>query len=257
MTVALKAKTNNLVRTVESFRVVLDDGHETTVHVAKYPAGKVLPRVVLFDEETNLLDWCENNDVQDAVSGGFFLRGEGKPLGEKWIKGKQQETVPFASPWSYSRGAVYISPVGGISVAPRYLLPQQPVSDLLQAGPLLVQEGKPVVVDGEDAEGFSAAAHQFDTDITDGRYPRSAIGVNNDTIFAIACDGRDRNEAGLTFGEFAEVLAELGISEALNLDGGSSSTLIAGGELQNHPRSDDMLFERGRPIYSAIVFEKA
>jgi len=50
----------------------------------------------------------------------------------------------------------------------------------------------------EDAEGFSAGAGQFDSDITDGRYPRAALGISRDVFVVVACDGRrSRVDAGL------------------------------------------------------------
>jgi Phosphodiester glycosidase len=69
----------------------------------------------------------------------------------------------------------------------------RPAGDLVQAGPLLVAGGV-VVFDGrEDREGFSAGAGQFDSDITEGRYPRAALGISEESIVAVACDGRRSN----------------------------------------------------------------
>ena len=68
--------------------------------------------------------------------------------------------------------------------------PSRPRSDLLQAGPLLVREQTPLS-DPDDTEGFTAGAEQFDSDITNGRYPRAALGVSNDEVIALAC-GEDR-----------------------------------------------------------------
>lgn len=256
MALLAQHKTNvSLKKTYYSFRTRLEDGAETTVHVAKYTRQAVRPRIKLFEEETCLLDWCVQNGVENALVGGFFLREAHKPLGDMWIDGIRQPSVSFLSPWHHSRGSLYVSPVGGVSIAPRYLLPQRPPSDLLQAGPLLVQNGQPVIVEGEDPEGFSEGAAQFDNDITEGRYPRAAIGTNRGYIFSVACDGRGEDEAGLSLREFARLLSEIGVSDALNLDGGSSTTLIAEGELRNKPRSTICKFERGRPVYSAIVLE--
>lgn len=52
---------------------------------------------------------------------------------------------------------------GAVRIGPRPEFGAEPRGDLLQAGPLLVQGGRPVYADGEDREGFSAAAHQFDS----------------------------------------------------------------------------------------------
>ncbi len=106
-----------------------------------------------------------------------------------------------------------------------------------------------------DSEGFSAGSHQFDSDITAERHPRAAIGLTEDRILAVACDGRSRTEAGMTLEEMGEVLAALGARSAMNLDGGGSTTLIAGGRLRNRPRAGVNRPEPGgRGIATAIVF---
>ena len=51
---------------------------------------------------------------------------------------------------------------------------------------------------------------QFDSDITVGRYPRAALGINRDWILAVACDGRGPHDAGMTLRELAELMVTLG-----------------------------------------------
>jgi hypothetical protein len=43
---------------------------------------------------------------------------------------------------------------------------------------------------GRTLEGFSAGSGQFDSDITDGRYPRAALGLGADELIAVASEGR-------------------------------------------------------------------
>ena len=57
-------------------------------------------------------------------------------------------------------------------------------------------------------------------------------------MFAVACDGRSRHDAGLTLEELAALMAALGCVTALNLDGGGSTSLVSGGRLRNRPRGD-------------------
>ena len=79
---------------------------------------------------------------------------------------------------------------GEVRLARRDELPAKPRGDLLQAGPLLVRDGAPCFDRALDAEGFSAGQAQFDSDITDGRHPRAALGLAEDRLVAVACDGR-------------------------------------------------------------------
>ena len=60
-------------------------------------------------------------------------------------------------------------------------------------------------------------------------HPRTAIGIDRDThrLLLLVVDGRQRFSRGYTMVELAEMMMELGADEALNLDGGGSSTMVA------------------------------
>jgi Phosphodiester glycosidase len=240
---------------VEQMRVTLHDGARTTVHVASYELAAFAPRVVVLERAVPLVRWCREQGVRNAVVGGFFQRPEYSPLGQLWTAGERRDHVPFDAPWGDVRAAVEL--IGGaVRIARRDELAADPRGDLLQAGPLLVAGGEATVIDGEDLEGFSAGSRQFDSDITDGRYPRAALGIGGDRIIALACDGRTHGDAGMTLAELAGLMVGLGVSDALNLDGGGSASLVHGGRLRNRPREEhgvDLL--EGRAVATAIVFE--
>ena len=65
--------------------------------------------------------------------------------------------------------------------------------------------------------------------------PRSAIGIGKDEkLYLIAVDGRKPDySVGLTLKELAEILKKLDLQEAINLDGGGSTTLVADGGIIN------------------------
>ena len=74
-------------------------------------------------------------------------------------------------------------------------------------------------------------------------------------MFAVACDGRSRHDAGLTLEELAALMAALGCATAMNLDGGGSTSLVSGGRLRNRPRGAwDAPEVGGRPVSTALVF---
>jgi len=197
--------------------------------------------------------WCRRNGVRHAIVGGFFVRPRNEPLGQLRIDGRLVPHVPFLDPWGALRACVHID--GGIRIARRPDLPEEPDGDLLQAGPLLVARGASVI-DGQDAEGFRAGAVQFDSDISDGRHPRCALALTDDALLAVACDGRHDDEAGMTLGELADELVELGAHSALNLDGGGSASLVIDGELVNRPREQHGIeLLDGRPIATLLVLE--
>jgi Phosphodiester glycosidase len=239
---------------VVSLRRWLGDGASTTLYVAAFPLAAVRVRVALLDGQESLVRWCRRSGAANAIVGGFFIRPGNTPLGELRMGGEPRATVPFAPPWDGRRACVHIGPAG-LTIARRPELPAQPGGDLLQAGPLLVRGGAAVVT-GADDEGFSAGAHQFDSDISAGRYPRCALALTRDRLLAVACDGRHSDDAGLTLGELAEALVGLGAHSALNLDGGGSASLVCDGELVNRPREEHGIeLLEGREIATALVFD--
>ncbi len=242
-------------------RLTLDDGSATTAHVVVLPLDRTRVRVVRLPALTPLQQWCEQQGVAEAIVGGFYVRAApahpsdaptGLPLGEVRIGGEAQAAFPVLAPWCDVRACLHVDGPT-VRAARRDELPADPAGDLLQAGPLLVRDGE--VVDGDD-EGFSAGAEQFDSDITAGRHPRAAIGTDGERVFALACDGRAADEAGLSIPELARAMRELGARDALNLDGGGSTSLVSGGLLRNTPREGlDRPLLGGRAIATAIVFD--
>jgi hypothetical protein len=239
---------------VTTLRPRLEDGRTTALHVAAFPLGTTGVRVARIDRPESLVRWCRRTGAAHAIVGGFFVRPGNAPLGELRIGGAAAEHVPFTAPWGALRACVHVGPDGSVAIARRPELTAAARGDLLQAGPLLVAGGASVVT-GEDDEGFTAGAHQFDSDISDGRHPRCALALTGTHVLAVACDGRAPEDAGLTLAELADVLVGLGARSALNLDGGGSASLVCHGELVNRPREQhgiDLL--DGRAIATALVF---
>jgi hypothetical protein len=235
-------------------RVLLSDGRRTTVYVAAHDSARTEVRVSVLRGQARLAEWCARRGVGEAMVGGFFTRPAGVPLGEVRTRGVERRHVPFDAPFADVRTCLHVDG-GRARISPRDALPATPRGDLLQAGPLLVAHGAPVYDRGGDPEGFSAGARQFDSDITDGRHPRAALGLAAGRVLAVVCDGRSRHDAGLTLAELAALMAALGAETALNLDGGGSTSLVSGGRLRNRPRRD---FEDpepgGRPVSTALAF---
>jgi hypothetical protein len=238
-------------------RLELDDGRFTTAHVARWSLARTRVRVERLPAQQRVVEWCAASGCPDAVVGGFYTRPAGMPLGELRLAGTAVDHVPFAQPWHATRASLHVNG-SGVRIDRRDALDPEPAGDLLQAGPLLVQGGAVVCVDGDDAEGFSAAAHQFDSDITAQRHPRAAIGVSADAILALVADGRSRADAGLTLGELARAMAGLGALAAMNLDGGGSASLVCDGHLRNRPRErHGVKLAGGRAVTTVIAFDTA
>ena len=66
--------------------------------------------------------------------------------------------------------------------------------------------------------------------------PRTALGYNVQKLILIVADGRRTGySTGLSLYRLASFLIELGATEAINLDGGSSSTFVVDGKVVNRP----------------------
>lgn len=236
-----------------SFRAQLDDGLATTVHVVAYDLAVTTARVVALTRPEPLRKWCARARVRHALVGGFFSTTTGEALGELRVAGIRRPSIPFTPPWGELRSCVHIDG-GEVRIGRRPDLPAAPRGDLLQVGPLLVRDGAAILMDGADPEGFGATVEQFDSDITAGRHPRAALGVADGFLLAVACDGRGPDDCGLTLVELAELMASLGATIAINLDGGGSTSLVCDGRLVNRPREQDGTeIPGGRPVVTALT----
>jgi hypothetical protein len=230
-------------------------GDETTVYLTRHPLPATRLSVICFPGPTRLDHWCAATGHPEAIVAGFFVRDPYRPLGEVRIGGSVVEHEPVTAPWGERRACVHVD--GSVRLAARGDIAAEPGGDLVQAGPLLVHDGRAVIGD-DDREGFSAGAGQFDSDITVGRYPRSALGVGDDELLAVCCDGRRSGvDAGLELGEVARLMLSFGAREAINLDGGGSATLVHRGHLLNRPYSNyDQPAPESRPVVTALLFER-
>ena len=239
---------------VRSVRLELADGARTMVHVARHDARRTELRVAVLRGQARLEPWCAARGYDEALVGGFFVRPDGRPAGRGPHARRRAPLVPFAAPWDDVRACVHVR--GGVaSIAPRDELPAAPRGDLLQAGPLLVRDGAPVFRRADDAEGFSAGMAQFDSDITDGRYPRAALGLADGKLFAVACDGRSRHDAGLTLEELAALMAALGCAtRSTSTAAARRRWSAAAGCATARAAAGSGPSSGGRPVSTALLF---
>ena len=109
------------------------------------------------------------------------------------------------------------------------------VQSAISGGPTLVRQGKPFPINGSQA-----------------RHPRSAIGWNDSSFFLVVVDGRQPSlSVGMSLGELATYMINLGCDEAMNLDGGGSSTMWVYGQVINSPCQG-----HERPMANALVLSR-
>ncbi len=100
---------------------------------------------------------------------------------------------------------------------------------VMGGGPLLVRDNR--IVLNAQLEGFS-------TNFIQGAAPRTVAGKMADGTWILATIHDRAGGRGPTLGETAQIMQQLGAVDALNLDGGSSSSFYLGGQLLNRsPRT--------------------
>jgi uncharacterized protein (TIGR03382 family) len=113
----------------------------------------------------------------------------------------------------------------GSVVAPADLPPF--ATDVISGRPQVVRAGVvPTTFDCGDADVIACQ-----------RGPRSALGLSDDNrrLWLVAVDGWQPTSAGMTAAEVGRFLRDRGVRDAMLLDGGGSSTLVAAGALLNRP----------------------
>lgn len=130
-----------------------------------------------------------------------------------------------------------------------------PDTDAFSGGPLLLMSGAEVFEEASEGwpitQSQSLARRDEMHRWINLRNPRTAIGRREDgTIIIVVVDGRrpDRS-VGATIDELRAVMASLGAVDAINLDGGGSTTLAVRGELANAPSDATGV----RPVGDALL----
>jgi len=134
------------------------------------------------------------------------------------------------------------------------------VQESLGGSPILVRNGKRWFGDPGD-------------DFTDGRHPRTIVGwtAAGDELL-VTVDGRQPDvSVGMSLYEATDFMIALGATDAINLDGGGSTTFVQGGAVVNHPsdvqvrnggktlirhsvqKGDTLIGHVERPVASALV----
>jgi hypothetical protein len=107
---------------------------------------------------------------------------------------------------------------------------------LVGGGPRLLRGGRVAVT--ARAEGFAPPqAPAFYGTFVAARQPRTLAGVRADgKLLLVTVDGRRPGwSTGMTFPEAARLMRSLGARDAINLDGGGSTTMTVRGEVVNRP----------------------
>jgi len=105
----------------------------------------------------------------------------------------------------------------------------EPIILAIGGGPQLLSRGK-IYIDWKEEK----ILRSFSAD----RHPRTAVGISRDQkrLYLVTVDGRQPAfSIGVSLFELAKYLQQLGCWEAMNFDGGGSTTMVVRGEVVNRP----------------------
>jgi len=101
------------------------------------------------------------------------------------------------------------------------------IEQAVSGGPRLVRDG---------AVSVEHLLERFAESFAARRHPRSGLGTRNGTLVLVAVDGRQPGYSeGMTLYEFAKLFVELNCTDAMNLDGGGSTTIVVRDRVVNSP----------------------
>ena len=122
-------------------------------------------------------------------------------------------------------GAVLIDDRGRVSVEQGD--PDDPQWVSTRTEPSIIGSGPMMLQDGQRIDMGTGAFVTL-------RHPRTAIGTSDNKVYLVTVDGRSKgNSLGVNLNELANILKWLGAENALNLDGGGSTTMYIEGQPEN------------------------
>jgi hypothetical protein len=128
----------------------------------------------------------------------------------------------------------------------RFLPASERIKTLVGGLPRIVREGRNVALPDSMPE--------LTAKFTETRHPRTGVGFSRDgsTVYLVTVDGRQQSSVGMSLVEFGDLMMELGCYQALNLDGGGSTTMVVVGKVVNAP--SDASGER--PVANVLLVVK-
>ena len=197
----------------------LNEEGQTTSQIAENYNAVAAVNGGAFVDQSSTSQWTGNGGIPSGIvmSGGEVIHDD---LGQ----GNKTELLAI------DKQGVMI--VGKYSVDD---LKAKGIQEALSFGPTLVVNGKMTPMSGDGGWGIA---------------PRTAIGQKQDgAIILLVIDGRGVGSLGATLKETQEIMYKLGAVNAINLDGGKSTTLYYDGEVRNTPSNS--MGERAIP--TAII----
>ena len=211
--------------------VVVNGGYFVMDRTPAGHAGLLMIDGTLHEPATRAIRRGDERYEAARAAIGFTDGGE---VDVAWITSREGELYAWSEPPAHQPGQP-AEPLSYENAQPWN------VRDAIGAGPALVVAGQKWVTTNEEVF-FGTAIPEV--------HPRTAAGTTAEgSLLLLVVDGRQPASRGVSLEELAGLMLDLGTEEALNLDGGGSSTLIVNGVLLNRPTGG--MFQR--EVMSAIA----
>lgn len=203
---------------VTAFMLVAEAGAGWRVRAATHPGYTASERLLSTVQNTAQSLEDEGETVLFACNGGFFRANRGN-IPESVLIRDGENLSATGSYGEEGHGFFGVTKSGEIVIGTYEELGRiwQDLQQAVGSRGLLLQDGKlyDICYGASDALGES-------------RHPRTAVGLreNGDLVFVVA-DGRQAGySVGLNLCDLAKLMRSLGAADALNLDGGGSSSFV-------------------------------
>ncbi len=130
--------------------------------------------------------------------------GGGTPL--------EEGRVVLSASWEGLDFIQSLAPGEQVRIVAAFLPPFQIITDALAGSHYLLQDGQKMELDTRP--------------LVTGRHPRTAVGTNASETMLVTVDGRQDDAYGMNLQELADFFLFLGARDAINFDGGGSTTML-------------------------------
>jgi len=220
------------------FISVMEIGNGRTIHVVAAPQN-TLQLTSSMAQERNALAALNGSffNMRSPYGGITYTRIDGEVIAVNSNDGDPVRSYRQNGAVAVRKGVTYILKADRMKEWEKYIS----ADDILTSGPIML-------VGGEETEVPQRA---FNTN----RHPRTAVGKKADgTVVFVVVDGRTNQAFGVSIFELREIMKWLGCVDALNLDGGGSSTMTAGSNIVNMPCDNKKFDTQGeRSVANALI----
>lgn len=207
---------------------------------------KVLIPTSEFGKKANAIA-AINGTFFDVKNGGSvdFIKSNGEVINENRLLTNGKRAIHQKSAIVIKNGKLNIEKWNNEENWEKSLF----ADDIMVSGPLLI---------------LNQMEEKLDTSNTFNktRHPRTAVAITkNNNVLLITVDGRNANSAGMSLFELSKVLFWLNAKDAINLDGGGSTTLWlnnrVGNGIINYPTDNKKWDHEGeRKVANVILLKK-